>query len=218
VQSDVHTAACLTFTTVAWTSRANQGYLSYTAHFLDTNFVLKNYCFSVENVDESHTAEALAKSLSAQITAWTTESQRASKLKIIVVSDNAANMQSAISKVPCCTSVNCFDHTLQLAINDAVRHCDELQVTIQKAKAITTYFKHSSKNTKALLDREKQMGMKPMKLKQECATRWNSRYDMLEQLISIKDAVSSVVATVKKVSFLSANEWEIAEEYNYKSV
>jgi hypothetical protein len=57
------------------------------------------------------------------------------------------------------------------------------------------------------------MGMKPMKLKQECATRWNSRYDMLERLISIKDAVSSVVATVKKVSFLSANEWEIAEEY-----
>lgn len=213
VKSDVHNAVGVAFTTDAWTSRANQGYLSYTAHFLTANFEQRNYCLAVENIDESHTAATLAKSLSEQTVAWTTETQRANKLKIAVVSDNAANIQSALSKVPFCTSVNCFDHTLQLAINDAVHHCDELQTTVQKAKSITTHFRHSSKNTKILLDREKQLGMQQMKLKQECATRWNSRYDMLQRLVTVKDAVSSVVASVKSVSGLSANEWEIAEEY-----
>jgi hypothetical protein len=212
VKSDVQTAAGVAFTTDAWTSRANQGYLSYTAHFLTNNFELKNYCVAVENVDESHTADALAKSLSEQTVAWTTEAQRANKLKIAVVSDNAAKIQSALTKVPFCTPINCFNHTLQLSINDAVRHCDELQTTVQKAKSITTHFKHSSKNTKMLLDREKQLGMQQLKLKQECTTRWNSRYDMLQRLVTVKDAVSSVVASVKTVSGLTANEWEVAEE------
>jgi hypothetical protein len=110
-------------------------------------------------------------------------------------------------------SVKCFDHTLQLAINDAVQHCEELKTTVEKAKSITTYFKHSSQNTKKLLDRQKQLGMSPLKLKQECITRWNSKYDMLDRLVIIKDAVSSVVASMKNVKGLSANEWEIAEEY-----
>jgi hypothetical protein len=39
VRSDVNSAVSSTVTTDAWTSRANQAYLSYTAHFLhDTRF------------------------------------------------------------------------------------------------------------------------------------------------------------------------------------
>jgi len=112
VKSDVEGAASLAYATDAWTSCANQGYLSYTAHFLTSDFAPRNYCLSVENVDESHTALNLAKSLSEQTVSWTTESQRGNKLKLAVVSDNAANIQAAISKVPSCLSVKCFDHTL----------------------------------------------------------------------------------------------------------
>jgi hypothetical protein len=57
------------------------------------------------------------------------------------------------------------------------------------------------------------LGLPQLKLKQECVTRWNSKYDMLERLVSVKDAVSSVVASVKTVRGLSASEWEMAEEY-----
>lgn len=60
--------------------------------------------------------------------------------------------------------VRCFDHTLQLAINDAVQQCKELQDTVQKAKSITTHFKHSGPDTKKLKDRQKQLGMKPVRV------------------------------------------------------
>jgi hypothetical protein len=213
VKSEIHDAASIAFTTDAWTSRANQSYLSYTAHFLTPEFVPRNYCLAVENCDESHTADNLAKSLAEQTMSWTTEAQRSSNMKLSVVSDNAANIQAAINKLPLCMPVNCFDHTLQLAINDAVAKCSELETAIQKAKSITTHFKHSGPNTKKLLDLEKQLGIPQLKLKQECVTRWNSRYDMLERLVTVKDAVSSVVASVKKVTGLSAYEWEVAEEY-----
>jgi hypothetical protein len=213
VKSDVHGASSLAFTTDAWSSRANQSYLSYTAHFLSQDFKTRNYCLGVENVDESHTATCLAKSLADQTVTWTSESQRKNNVKVAVVSDNAANIQAAITKVQSCLPVKCFNHTLQLTIEDVVRPCDELQNTVQKAKAITTHFKHSCQNTKKLLDREKQFGLPELKLKQECVTRWNSRYDMLERLITVKDAVTSVISCEKKLKCLSPTEWEIAEEY-----
>jgi hypothetical protein len=66
---------------------------------------------------------------------------------------------------------------------------------------------------KKLMEREQQLGLEQLKLKQQCVTRWNSTYDMLERLVIVKDAVSSVIASIKTVEGLSVGEWEIAEGY-----
>jgi hypothetical protein len=214
VKNELSKAKSVAMTTDAWTSRANQGYLAYTAHLVDRDFQPKNYCLQVENSSESHSSANLATSLSNCVTTWTTEEQRMGYLKVVAVSDNASNIQTAISKLPhLCTPLNCFDHTLQLAINDAVKDCVQVKETIAKAKAITCHFKHSTKNTKRLLELEKQNGLPQLKLKQECPTRWNSRYDMLDRLVTVKGAVSAIVASVKTAPSLSAAEWEIADEY-----
>jgi hypothetical protein len=107
------------------------------------DFELRNVFLRLENVDESHTTACLTKSLSDQTVAWTTESQSGNWIKTAVASDNAANIKAAMSKLPSCQSVLCFDHTLQLVIEDAVKSCDEIQTTINKAKTITTHFRHS---------------------------------------------------------------------------
>jgi hypothetical protein len=73
VKSDVHTAVSLAITTDGWTSKANNSYISYTAHFLNEQFEPRNYCLNIENVDDSHTAQNLANSLSQSILAWTTD-------------------------------------------------------------------------------------------------------------------------------------------------
>jgi viroplasmin and RNaseH domain-containing protein len=69
-----------------------------------------------------------------------------------------------------------------------------------KAKAITTHFKHSSQNTKKLLDMQKQLDIPEITLKQECPTRWNSRYEMLERLFAVKEAVSAIAAPINKTA------------------
>lgn len=63
VKSDVHDAVSLAITTDGWTSRSNNSYLSYTAHFLTEEFMPRNYCLGVENSNDSHTAVNLASSL-----------------------------------------------------------------------------------------------------------------------------------------------------------
>lgn len=214
VKSDVNDAVSLAITTDGWTSRSNNSYLSYTAHFLTEDFKPRNYCLGVENCDDSHSAVNLATSLSQCISTWTTEAQKERKMKLFVVSDNAANIQAAVSKVSqltLCKPLSCFAHTLQLVVNGAVNNCPDLQTTVSKAKSITTSFKHSVQSTQKLLAVEKQMGFPQLKLKQHCPTRWNSMYDMLERCVMLKDAVTVVTASSKKMSTLTASEWEIAE-------
>jgi hypothetical protein len=141
----------------------------------------------------------------------TTEEQRQNNIKLYVVADNASNIQAALNRLSLIKSVSCFAHTAQLVVNGAVKNCADIHTTVAKAKSITTFFKHNVQSTRRLLQMEKQMGIPQLKPKQECPTRWNSMFDMIERLLSIKHAVSAVIASSKKVETLTANEWELAE-------
>lgn len=82
------------------------------------------------------------------------------------------------------TSVRCAAHSLQLAIQDALRE-DESLPTIEQARSIVRKLRtptmknniKSSKKNKAILDNN---------------TRWNSTFDMLERLKTLKDFCSEV--------------------------
>lgn len=81
-------------------------------------------------------------------------------------------------------SVRCAAHSLQLAIQDALRGDDSLP-TIEQARSIVRKLRtpkmkniiKSSKKTKAILDNN---------------TRWHSTFDMLERLKTLKDFCSEV--------------------------
>lgn len=220
----------LALTTDGWTSCTNQSYISFTGHVVDEHFNLKEYCLHVAECGESHTAVNLSRLIKKTAKIWTTSgditiaqpagiSEDMSKwdsapiptIPIYVVTDNAANVTAAVKKHTSFEHVPCFGHTVQLCVNDGMSKFQQFKCVFDKAKAITTHFRHSAIETKKLNAMETNFGLKQLKLKQECPTRWNSRYHMLERLLTVREPVSAILANQTKIANLLPAEWDTAK-------
>lgn len=88
-----------------------------------------------------------------------------------------------------------------------------IEPILNKVKSIVQYFKKSSHALVKLHEFQKQAGSPTLKLKQDCPTRWNSSYDMIDRILSIKDPIIATLAILNnsEVDCLSAQEWLVLE-------
>ena len=167
-------------TTDGWTSSATENYLTYTAHYISEEWELKTRVLSTHCSEERHTADNLAKDMQETEQNWGLDKLLFSP---VYVHDNAAN----ITKVPKLmpqqrTGLGCLAHTINLAAN-AATSIDQVANILSKGIKLVALFNRSAyaevilKRKQSLLLPEKQH-----KLIQDCVTRWNSSYDMLERL------------------------------------
>ncbi|XP_060071429.1 E3 SUMO-protein ligase ZBED1-like [Ylistrum balloti] len=214
IKSKLKDCVSLGITLDHWTSVAQDAYMAVTAHFLSDNFTISDYCLNVAHMPESHTAVNISEALLSCLDVWIPDYNERT-LKIYVVTDNASNVQAAMRQLPSSKFVplNCFAHTLQLAVNDAVKKFFGLEKVIAKAKVITKHFHASAKDTHSLAEKQKSLGVPVHRLKSECPTRWNSLYYLLERLVEQRESVTAVLATNDKINDLKKSEWKIAASY-----
>ncbi|CAL8358594.1 unnamed protein product [Merluccius merluccius] len=94
-------------------------------------------------------------------------------------------------------SVRCAAHTLQLAVDDALKQVSNI---IAKARHVAKRLR--TQNVVCVL---KRMGHKRAIV--DCATRWHSTHDMLERLLELKTFCEDMAPTIP-VLHLSDSEWE----------
>lgn len=195
-------AVCLC--TDAWTSEANQSYIAVTAYYIKTNTEMKPILLGCINYNGRHTSENLVAFLRQMMQDW----QITNKITC-VVSDNTANIQAAIRSGEW-RSVGCFAHTINLIIQGALK-LEKIASVMGKFKAIVELFKRSSTAQTKLESTLKQMFLPILKLKQECPTRRNSCYEMLDRILTIKDGVISTLALLPRHGLNpSTTDWETA--------
>ncbi|XP_073835857.1 E3 SUMO-protein ligase ZBED1-like [Musca autumnalis] len=186
-------------TTDGWTSRANEGYLTVTCHFVQ-NFVLRSAVLSTKKllVATNHTADNIAASLREVFEEWGILHK-----VITIVTDNDSTMIKACELLQK-RHLPCYAHTLNLAVHDCLEQ-PNIKAILSKCKGIVTFFKSSTisyEKFKMAQGREK-----PLSLIQQVPTRWNSALRMIERILDTNEHISSVLlATSKAPTPLTADE------------
>lgn len=109
----------VSFSCDLWTSRSDDAFLSLTCHFVN-DFILRKYCLGCVSFPGSHTALAIGDKISEILKEWNILNNISANIPLFIVTDNARNIKlgSSLCKAPL-IHLQCFAHTLQLALGDA---------------------------------------------------------------------------------------------------
>lgn len=178
------------FSTDLWTSRAGDPFLSLTIHYLSKEWNLKRYTLECMPFEGHHTAVRIAAALDQKLKGLQTLANDAQK---VLVHDAAANMKAAVRKSSSgLDSFVCFDHRLQTVLRKAFADCDELDHLMQKANDLSSLMHRSPLTCQQIQAECALVGTKYVKVIAPVATRWNSRYMMVESINTISPALSSL--------------------------
>lgn len=195
---------CLT--TDCWTSAKNENFMAVTGHFIDSEFKMNSVLLNCDKMDLNHTALNLSAQLKAVVQEWDLENK-----VILVVSDNASNITSAVKNKLGWKHFGCFAHTLNLIVQDSLKLVDELKT---KVKTIVGHFRRSPLANGKLENFQKQFGMEPpKKLIQDVPTRWNSTFYMFQRFVELENPIRSVLGLLDTaLPQLSVDEWILIKQ------
>ena len=100
IKKELEKASSVIAVSDCWTSRAQDAYLTVSAHYLDENWKPKSVCLATQEADERHSAENLC----VRITEIINEYEIGSKITT-VVTDNAANAVNSVEMMECVDEV-----------------------------------------------------------------------------------------------------------------
>ncbi|XP_024886880.1 zinc finger BED domain-containing protein 4-like [Temnothorax curvispinosus] len=190
----------LCLTTDIWTEPFNtRSYIGITVHYINFE-AMRLECISlgIKELEKSHNAEYISIIISEVLNEWHINADAV----VAVITDNASNIAKAMRDTfGHRKHLGCFAHTLNLAVQDAIAATPEFQTVVKKVKSIVTYFKRSVKAADALKELQTsdlENGGPVLKLKQECETRWNSLFYMIERYIQLVNQVNTVLITLPR--------------------
>ena len=140
IKSDLNTGVeSLCFTSDTWSSRRHESYISFTVHYITETFEMKRHILGNYHFPGSPTSAAIKARLMEAMEEWNLP---LTTIPIYIVTDNAKNFSGATNRTTW-SHVNCFAHTLQLAIQDAKNEHD-LTSLLAKGRSIVGHYRHSN--------------------------------------------------------------------------
>jgi hypothetical protein len=206
VEDQIKLQDCLSLTSDIWTSRAKDGYLSLTGHFIDSQWKPVSVVLGVTEFNERHTAKNIADVMRIMIEDWDIE------FKILSCTrDNGTNMVAALDLLDV-MAIPCIAHTLQLVIHDGVFKLKAVQDLLSTARKIVSHFNQSVVAANCLTRMQNKLDCAEHCLIQDVETRWNSTFYMLNRLIEQRQALSLTNAQLNLKTELTQTQWTLAEK------
>ena len=181
--------------------------MGVTIHFIDANFCLRSYLLDVKELLDNHTGENIAEHLSEIMNDWHLSSIKLSG----VTTDNGSNTHKAVDTLHWC-HMPCFSHTLQLAVQVAMKlsavamKLSAVSRAIARCKRLINHFQHSVQSTLILRSKQKSLKHPQHSLIQEVSTRWNSSYYMMERIIMQQQPICATLLEIKGGDLMPSEE------------
>jgi hypothetical protein len=194
VLMDLHKASSIAITTDGWTSRNTESYITVTAHYIDSNWILQNKVLQTRVLNDSHTGKNIATVLTECVNEWNLQKN---EVKVPIVTDNASNMDVAVKEAAMFPHIKCLAHTVNLAAQKAL-NIPQVSRLLGRVRRIVGFFHRSSHATHVLTTMQGRLGLPEHKLIQDVSTRWNSAFDMLDRYTEQQAAICSALIELKK--------------------
>ena len=145
VKQDISAQQYFSATTDMWSSVGMQPYMSYTIHYIDSNWKLQNKCLQTQFLPEDHTGVHLGEALKAALSLWELDSTN----QVCLTTDNGSNIVSAAGIVDW-PRLSCFGHNLHLSITKAIKDDARCSRALGVCRKIVSSFSMSWKRKREL--------------------------------------------------------------------
>lgn len=213
IQLQLNNITNLCITSDLWSSDSSSqinDFISVTAHGLNNNFEIRNFCLEVMPFEgEIHTGENISDNLYQALNEWNITKQ----VKMFVT-DNARNIVNAIRNIQHVDHFPCMAHSLQLVLCDALFEQSAVKDMVSISRKIVGHFSHSTNAMKKLQIAQEEHNVPRHVLIQDVPTRWDSTYMMLNRLNEQRIAVQAVLPNlnIPLARDLNTQQWILLGE------
>lgn len=202
------------FTAGIWMSSQTREYLTLTAHWVvfESSFRPQGedcHCsalLNVSQIDCDYNTTSIQKQLDYLWETWVTSSG----LEIgITVTDNQSIGRTLNESEH--SSVQCFGHTINLIVNEAIKSQRMVQNLLSIARKICERVHRSTKAKEKLAELQKEYNLPQHQLIQDVPSKWNTSFHMLERLIEQKRAIDELSTECNFRELISCDQWEVMQ-------
>nr|XP_060512050.1 zinc finger BED domain-containing protein 4 [Panthera onca]XP_060512052.1 zinc finger BED domain-containing protein 4 [Panthera onca]XP_060512053.1 zinc finger BED domain-containing protein 4 [Panthera onca] len=202
------------FTSGIWMSNQTREYLTLTAHWVTFASSSRPYredrhcsaLLDVSQVDCDYGGNGIRKQLECWWEAWVTSPG----LQVgITVTDNPS-IGKTLSEGER-ASVQCFSHTVDLVVGEAIKSQRMVQNLLSIARKICERVHRSPKAKEKLAELQKEYALPQRHLIQDVPSRWNTSFHMLERLIEQKRAINEMSVECNFRELISCDQWEVMQ-------
>ncbi|KAM8820135.1 zinc finger BED domain-containing protein 4 [Eudromia elegans] len=202
------------FTSGIWMSNQTREYLTLTAHWVTFESSLRPQCedyhcsalLNVSQVDCDYNGISIQKQLEYWWETWITSIG----LQIgITVTDNQS-IEKTLNEGDH-SSVQCFSHTVNIIVNEAIKSQRMVQNLLSIARKICERVHRSAKAKEKLAELQKEYELPQHQLIQDVPSKWNTSFHMLERLIEQKRAIDEMSIECSFRELISCDQWEVMQ-------
>ncbi|XP_037016300.2 zinc finger BED domain-containing protein 4 [Artibeus jamaicensis] len=202
------------FTSGIWMSNQTREYLTLTAHWVTFGSSVRPHCedhhcsalLDVSQMDCDYSSSSIQKQLECWWEAWVTSTG----LQVgITVTDNPSIGKTLNEGEH--SSVQCFSHTVNLMVNEAIKSQRMVQNLLSIARKVCERVLRSHRAKEKLAELQKEYELPPHHLVQDVPSRWSTSLRMLERLIEQRRAVDEVSVECNFRELISCDQWEVMQ-------